>query len=113
MGREGKSGSRERLSPAKTMGFLRRLTPRVRPYVRALAGAAVLLLISTSVSLAFPQVVKLLLDAAFLEGDGALLNRIALGLMVLFAFNAGINFGQSYLTASTSERVLFIFSPSL
>ncbi len=102
MGREGRSGSRERLSPAKTMGFLRRLAPRVRPYVRALAGAAVLLLISTSVSLIFPQVVRQLLDAAFLAGDSTLLNQIALALVALFSFQAVINFSQSYLTASTS-----------
>ncbi len=106
MGREGRSGPRERLSPAKTMGFLRRLMPRVRPYMRALAGAAVLLLLSTSVSLIFPQVVRQLLDAAFLAGDSTLLNQIALALVGLFSFQAVINFGQSYLTASTSERVV-------
>jgi subfamily B ATP-binding cassette protein MsbA len=68
--------------------------------------AGVLLLIATSVGLAFPLVVRELLDAAFLAGDSSLLNRIALGLLALFAFQAAINFGQSYLTASTSERVV-------
>lgn len=97
---------RERLSPAKTVGFLRRLTPRVRPHLRALAVAAVLLLMSTAVGLAFPLVVRELLDAAFLAGDSRLLNRIALGLIVLFAFQAIINFWQSYLIAATSERVV-------
>jgi ATP-binding cassette, subfamily B, bacterial MsbA len=95
-----------RLSPAKTVGFLRRLLPRVRPYKGALAGAAVLMLFSTAVGLAFPLVVRELLDAAFLAGDGGLLNRIAIGLIALFAVQAVVNFGQSYLTASVSERVV-------
>ena len=96
----------ERLSPARTLGFLRRLLPRVRPYVATIAGASVLLLVSTAVGLAFPLVVKELLDAAFVQGSGRMLDRIALGLLGLFAFQAVVNFAQSYLTASVSERVV-------
>lgn len=98
--------SKERLGPARTFGFLRRLMPRVRPYGRALAGAAALLLVSTLIGLAFPLIVRELLDAAFLEGSGELLNGIALGLLGLFFVQGFINFGQSYLTASISERVV-------
>ena len=97
---------RERLSPKKTVGFLRRLAPRVRPYRMSLAAAAVLMLMSTGVGLAFPLVVRELLDAAFLANDSGLLNRVALGLLVLFAGQAVVNFSQSYLTASVSERVV-------
>ena len=96
---------RERLSPKKTVGFLRRLTPRIRPYRFALVGAAVLMLMSTGVGLAFPLIVRELLDAAFLANDSGLLNRVALGLLGLFGVQAVVNFGQSYLTASVSERV--------
>ncbi len=97
---------RERLSPKKTVGFLRRLTPRIRPYRFALVGAAVLMLMSTGVGLAFPLIVRELLDAAFLANDSGLLNRVALGLLGLFGVQAVVNFGQSYLTASVSERVV-------
>ncbi len=97
---------KEKLSPSRTFDFLRRLRPRLRPYRGQLAGAAVLILLSSMVGLAFPLVVRELLDAAFLAGDAGLLNRIALGLMVLFAVQAFINFGQSYLTAATAERVV-------
>jgi subfamily B ATP-binding cassette protein MsbA len=100
-GRTGK-----RLSPKQAVGFLRLLTPRVVPYRKALAGAGVLLLFGTTIGLAFPLVVKNLLDAAFLDNDGSLLNLIALGLLGLFAVQAVINFCQSYLTASVSERVV-------
>ncbi len=90
----------------KTFGFVRRLGPLVRHYRTALYAVAVLIPISTTVGLAFPLVVRELLDAAFLAGDGALLNRVALALIGLFAFQAVVNFAQSYLTASVSERVV-------
>jgi subfamily B ATP-binding cassette protein MsbA len=97
---------KERLSPVRTLGFLRRLAPRVRPYAGALGAAVVLLLASTAIGLAFPLVVRELLDAAFLQGDRGMLDRIALVLIGLFGLQALLNFAQSYLTASTSERVV-------
>jgi subfamily B ATP-binding cassette protein MsbA len=60
----------------------------------------------TAIGLVFPLVVKELLDAAFLRGDRSILDTIALGLLGLFALQAVINFCQSYLTASVSERVI-------
>ncbi|MEX2527700.1 MAG: ABC transporter transmembrane domain-containing protein [Gemmatimonadota bacterium] len=96
----------ERLSPGRAYGFLRRLTPRLRPHGKALGWAGVLILLGTVFGLAFPLVVRELLDAAFLEGDARLLNQVALGLLVLFTLQAVVNFGQSYLTASVSERVV-------
>jgi len=98
--------AKQRLSPVGIARFLDRLRPRVRPYRTALLGAAVLLVLSTAVGLAFPLVVRELLDAAFLEGSAALLNRVAIGLLLLFAVQAVVNFSQSYLTASVSERVV-------
>jgi len=96
----------ERLTPKGTLEFLRRLGPRLRPYRAALLLAGVLMLGSVGIGLAFPLVVQRLLDAAFLAGDSALLNRIAIGLLSLFAALAVINFSQSYLTASVSEKVV-------
>ena len=97
---------RERLSVKGTVGFLRRLGPRVRAYQAPLLLAGVLMFCSVSISLAFPLIVRELLDAAFLAGNSALLNRIAIGLLSLFAVLAVINFAQSYLTASVSEKVV-------
>jgi subfamily B ATP-binding cassette protein MsbA len=65
-----------------------------------------LILVSSAVGLVFPLIVRELLDAAFLAGDGTLLNRIALGLLGLFGIQALVNFSQSYLTAATAERVV-------
>ena len=96
----------ERLTAKGTIGFLRRLGPRVRPYWAPLLLAGVLMLCSVSIGLAFPLIVRELLDAAFLAEDSALLNRIAIGLLSLFAVLAVVNFVQSYLTASVSEKVV-------
>jgi len=86
--------------------FLARLRPRVRPYRGALGWAVLLIVLGSAIGLAFPLVVKELLDAAFLEADRALLNRIALFLIGLFVVQAVVHFAQSYLTASVSERVI-------
>ena len=96
----------QRMTPRNAAGFLRRLVPRVRPYRGQLLAALVLLVVSTAVGLVFPLVVRRLLDAAFLAANGARLNRVGFGLLILFAFQAVINFGQSYLMASVSERVI-------
>jgi subfamily B ATP-binding cassette protein MsbA len=68
--------------------------------------AFVCLLASASIALAFPQIVRHLLDAAFISANSGLLNKIALGLLILFAIQAALNFVQVYLLTSTSELVI-------
>ncbi|HMI43170.1 MAG TPA: hypothetical protein VK516_06065, partial [Gemmatimonadaceae bacterium] len=67
---------------------LRRLLPRIRPYLGRLIAAFACLLGSASIALAFPQIVRHLLDAAFISADASLLNQIAIGLLFLFAIQA-------------------------
>ena len=85
---------------------LRRMLPRIRPYLGRLIAAFACLLGSASIALAFPQIVRHLLDAAFISADASLLNRIAVGLLFLFAIQALLNFVQVYLLTSTSELVI-------
>ena len=94
------------MAKTRPYAFLTRLTPRLRPYRTLLAWAMVLILVGSAIGLAFPLVIRELLDAAFLAGDQTLLNQVALFLVVLFLVQAVVNFGQSYLTASVSERVI-------
>jgi subfamily B ATP-binding cassette protein MsbA len=68
--------------------------------------AFVCLLASASIALAFPQIVRHLLDAAFISADATLLNKIALSLLALFAIQAALNFVQVYFLTSTSELVI-------
>src|SRR5207245_679890 len=83
-----------RLRSPKPLG---RLLPLVRPYRGRLAVAALCLLVAAAVGLAFPQVVRTLLDAAFQRHDRSLLDRVALGLLGLFALQGAMNFVQVYL----------------
>jgi subfamily B ATP-binding cassette protein MsbA len=85
---------------------LRELAPRLRPYRGALALAGLLLVLTSAIGLAFPKVVGYLLDAAFVRGDGGMLDRVALGLLGLFALQAVFQFGQTYLLTATGERVI-------
>lgn len=87
-------------------GPLRDLIPRVRPHARSLLLALICLLASASIALAFPQVVRHLLDAAFIKGNSSLLNRIAVSLLLLFALQGLLNFVQVYLLTATAERVI-------
>lgn len=64
------------------------------------------LVASASIALAFPQIVRHLLDAAFISANADLLNKIALGLLALFAIQALLNFVQVYFLTSTSELVI-------
>jgi subfamily B ATP-binding cassette protein MsbA len=80
--------------------------PRIRPYAGRLAVCAVCLVVAAGVGLAFPLVVRYLLDAAFQQRDRATLDRIAVGLILLFALQGAMNFVQVYLLTGTSERVI-------
>lgn len=82
------------------------LLPRLRPYVGRLAIAAVGLVIAAGVGLAFPLVVREMLDAAFEQRDRSRLDNIALLLLGLFALQGVMNFGQVYLLSSTTERFI-------
>ena len=93
-------------SPVSSPRPLGQLLPRIRPYLLRLTVAFACLLASASIALAFPQIVRHLLDAAFISADAALLNKIALGLLLLFAIQGLLNFVQVYLLTSTSELVI-------
>jgi subfamily B ATP-binding cassette protein MsbA len=87
-------------------GRLLRLWPRVRPYRKILLGATIALVLSSLASLAFPMVVRYLLDAAFVNRNRALLDRIALGLVALFCVQAVLNYIQAYLLSAAGEQAV-------
>jgi subfamily B ATP-binding cassette protein MsbA len=82
------------------------LLPRLRPHTGALSVAAVCLILSAAVGLAFPRIVQYLLDAAFISGNSRGLDRIAIGLLGLFAVQGVLNAAQVYLLSATGERVV-------
>ena len=85
---------------------LRRILAYARPYRKRLAAAVALLLLSTAVGLVVPLGLQRLLDAVFTDADGSLLNGLAVGLLALFAVQALLGFGGTYLMEWTGERVV-------
>jgi len=92
--------------PVSSPRPLGRLLPRIRPFAARLVVALSCLVASAGIALAFPQIVRYLLDAAFVSADGELLNSIAIWLLILFAIQAVLNFVQVYLLTSTAEMVI-------
>ena len=85
---------------------LTRLLPRVKPHAGALTIAGICLAASAGIGLVFPLVVGHLLDAAFVRANAWQLDRIAGGLLILFAIQALLNFVQVYFLSATGERVV-------
>ncbi|HEX6749734.1 MAG TPA: ABC transporter transmembrane domain-containing protein [Longimicrobium sp.] len=85
---------------------MRKLLPRLRPHVRALSVATVMLLASTALGLAFPYVVGRIFDGATLRANPGTLNTIALVMVGLLVLQAVANYLQSYLLSVTGERVI-------
>ena len=68
--------------------------------------ATVALLISSSLSLAIPQIVKGLVDVIAEGGDRSVLNKVAGGLVVMFFIQAVFGAIRSWLFTVASERVV-------
>jgi subfamily B ATP-binding cassette protein MsbA len=81
-----------------------RLWPRVKPYRWKLVIATFALVASGLLALAFPMAVRYLLDAAFVERNRAMLDRIAIGLVILFSIQAVLNYIQAYLLSAVGEQ---------
>src|SRR4051812_26607098 len=99
----GTTSSKRRIPPP---GRLVRLWPRVHPFRGMLGLAALTLVVSAILGLAFPMVVRFLLDAAFIRQNRTILDQIAIGLVILFTIQALLNYAQTYLLSAVGERVV-------
>ena len=85
---------------------LLRLLSYAKPYRVRLGIALISLLVAGALGLAFPQVVGMLIDAAFVQRDSQKLNQFALLLVGVFAAQAGFSFLRTYLLSYTGERIV-------
>lgn len=97
--------SSERKAPPDRK-VLRRLLGLAAPYKGHLAVAAVCLLITTVLTLAFPLMIQRIVDSAVVDGDAGAIAAPALTLVAIFVVQALFNFGQAYLLSYTGERLV-------
>lgn len=86
-------------------GNLGRLLELGLRYRGKLAVAVALAVAAAAAGLVMPLGLRALLDGVLREADNRLLNRLALGLLVLFAARAGLGFAGRYLLRRTGERI--------
>lgn len=91
-----------RASPAQ----VRRLLGYLRPYGKPMAVAAIALLVGSGIGLAFPLVIKQLVDAVIAKSDAGLLNGLAVALLVLFFARSVFYYLQNYHLAYVGERLV-------
>lgn len=84
----------------------RRLLSYIRPYRVRLVLAAIALIITTSTSLVFPYVIQNLIDSVLQTKDHALLNRIALGLVLIFILRFFSAYIENFMLEYVGERVV-------
>ena len=84
----------------------RRLLGLARGHLGPLMLATLMMLIGGAIGLVTPLVAGKVVDAAIIESDPALLNRIVLGLFGLFAALGLVAFFEHWLIRRTGARLL-------
>lgn len=85
---------------------LLRLLAYAKPHRVRIGVALVSLVIASAFGLAFPKMVQIIIDAAFLHRDSSKLSIYAVSLLGIFAGQAVFSFIRSYLLAYAGERVV-------
>ena len=83
-----------------------RLMNYIRPYVKHLAFAIVCIVLAAAANLYVPWIIKDMIDKVLMERDMAMLNLIAVGIVVVFFFRGIFYYGQSYLVSFVGQRVV-------
>lgn len=85
---------------------LKKLYKFVAPYWKQMALAAFSLTLWSLISLALPYSAQYLVDSVFVTFSRPELNRIALIMVGLFLFQAGLGYAQNYLLLFLGQRVI-------
>ncbi len=98
--------SESQRSPEKLLTALQRIFALSRPYRVRLYGALLLLSLGSLIALVVPLGLRELLNAVFEEANRGMLDRLTVGLIVLFLIQAVVSFSGNYLIEWTGERVV-------
>jgi len=83
-----------------------RLLQYLRPYIPKTLMAVACMILATSASLYVPWIVRDVIDGVLVNKDKDLLNVITIGIVVVFALRGFFVYGQSYLMAFISQKVV-------
>ena len=83
-----------------------RLLRYLKPYIPKVLMAVGCMILATSASLYVPWIVRDIIDGVLVNKDAALLNMITAGIVVVFALRGFFVYGQTYLIAFVSQRVV-------
>ena len=100
-------GSTEQDRPRVTLSLLRRVLAYARPYRWMISLMLVTILLTTSLGLLTPQIIRDLLDNTLPNGNTAALNLSALGLVLIPIVTGVIRVFQRRLNASVGEGVIY------
>ena len=93
--------------PKVTWDLLKRVLRYSRPYQWQIVAMLVLILITTSLALLTPLILRNLIDKTIPTGNIKSLIRLAIALLLIPAFSGGINVFQRRLNASVGEGVIY------
>ncbi|NMC32238.1 MAG: lipid A export permease/ATP-binding protein MsbA [Veillonellaceae bacterium] len=83
-----------------------RLLQYLRPYIPQTIMAVACMILATSASLYVPWIVRDVIDGVLVNKDEMLLNAITAGIVVVFALRGFFVYGQTYLMAFISQKVV-------
>lgn len=83
-----------------------RLLQYLRPYIPKTLMAVACMILATSASLYVPWIVRDVIDGVLVNKDKSLLNVITVGIVIVFALRGFFVYGQSYLMAFISQKVV-------
>ena len=90
-----------------------RLLRYLRPYIPQTIMAVACMLLATSASLYVPWIVRDVIDGVLVNKDILLLNAITAGIVVVFALRGFFVYGQNYLMAYVSQKIVIDLRESL
>jgi len=88
------------------MDTYKRLISYVRPYMGRLIAAIACIILAAGGNLAVPWIIKDVIDQVLINKDMAMLNIIAIGILIIFFLRGIFFFGQTYLMSYIGQRVI-------
>jgi subfamily B ATP-binding cassette protein MsbA len=83
-----------------------RLMNYIRPYLGRLLSAIVCIILAASGNLYVPWIIRDVIDKVLMTKDMAMLNTIAIGIVVIFFLRGIFFYGQTYLMSFIGQKVI-------